>query len=82
MDLRVRLLRVNYDDTSVPLVLLDEGQDFGALFAEWCKQDDAFCDGRLSEREWRDIASFMGDRGVTVLPASAVHDLCDYYGVL
>jgi hypothetical protein len=72
---------VNYDEGSVPLVLVDEGQDFEALYAEWCALDDAFCDGRLPERQWRDIEGFLLERGVTVLEPSAVQDLCDFYGI-
>jgi hypothetical protein len=78
----IRLLRVNYDEGAVPLLIVDDGKDFESLDAEWCALDDAFCDGRIGERQWQEVQSFLRDRGVTVIEPSAVQDLCDYYGMV
>lgn len=78
----IRLLRVNYDDGSLPLLLLDEGQDFESLFAEWCAMDDAFCEDLIPERCWQDVHAFLTSQGVTVIEPAAVQDLCEFYGLL
>src|SRR5580704_13949938 len=62
------------------LILLDEGQDFEALCTEWCRMDDAFCEGSLPESKWQDIATFLRKRNVTVIEPVGAQVLADYYG--
>lgn len=62
------------------LILLDQGQDFDALYREWCAMDDAFCDGTLPESKWQDIATFLRKRQVAVIEPFEVQTLADYYG--
>src|SRR5580658_7129251 len=72
-----RILKTNRTEY---LILLDDGQDFEALYSEWCKMDDAFCEGVLPESKWQDIATFLRKRQVTVIEPFGVHVLADYYG--
>ena len=72
-----RILKTNRTEF---LILLDDGQDFEALYTEWCKMDDAFCDGALPESKWQDIATFLRTRSVTVIEPTDSQILADYYG--
>jgi hypothetical protein len=71
-----RVLKTNRTEY---LILVDNGQDFEALYADWCKMDDAFCDGALPESKWQDIATFLRKRQVTVIEPIGTHVLADYY---
>lgn len=77
----IRLLHVLRGGGQAPLVLVDEGQDFDALYAEWCDQDDAYCDGQMDDRQWEDIESFLEKRAVTIIKPVEVQDLGDFYGL-
>ena len=73
----LRLLRICGDQA--PLVIVDDGQDFDTLYTRWCEQDDAYCEGLISEKQWQDAAEFLRGHGVTVLEPAAVDDLGDFY---
>ena len=72
-----RILKTNRTEY---LILLDNGQDFESLYTEWCRMDDAFCDGELPESKWQDIATFLRKRQVTVIEPFDAQVLADYYG--
>ena len=72
-----RILKTNRTEY---LILLDDGRDFEALYTEWCKLDDAFCEGSLPESKWQDIATFLRKRQVTVIDPLGVNVLADFYG--
>jgi hypothetical protein len=71
-----RILKTNRTEY---LIVMDDGQDFEAMYAEWCRMDDAFCEGELPESKWQDIATFLRKRHVTVIEPFCVHVLADYY---
>jgi hypothetical protein len=74
----IRLLHA-YGEDRPPLILLDDGQDFEAIYAKWCQQDDAFCEGLISEKEWRAPEDFLRGQGVVILEPLSVDQLGDFY---
>ena len=71
-----RILRTNREEF---VIVVDEGQNFEALFGAWCAMDDAFCEGELPESKWQDIITFLRHRAVTVIEPLMVQNLADYY---
>ena len=49
MNVKLRILRTNRTEY---VILVDESQDFAALYREWCMLDDKFCDDELPDSEW------------------------------
>lgn len=68
--MKVRLVHL-YEADMIEAVLLDEGQDFPALYAEFNAQDGAMCDERDEDgpahRAWLSFTSFMESRGVKIV---------------
>ena len=71
-----RILKTNRDEY---LILLDDGQDFEALYGEWCALDDAFCEGKLPENKWMDVGTFLRKKDVTVIEPFDIQTLADFY---
>ena len=61
--LRVRLAYVDEEDDD-PVVLLDEGQDFKALFVEFNRLDTMYVHG---EGDYTGFTDFMESKGVTIV---------------
>lgn len=62
-----------------PLILVDEGQDFEAIYTAWCAQDDAFCEDRIDVSEWDDIVTFLRKHNVTIIEPAAIDELGEFY---
>lgn len=71
-----RILKANRDEY---LIVVDDGQDFDALYTEWCRLDDAFCEGKIPESKWQDVTTFLRKRKVVVIEPLDVQALVDYY---
>jgi hypothetical protein len=75
-ELTLRILKTNRTEY---LIVVDDGQDLEGLYAEWCRLDDAFCEGELAEKEWMEVDKFLRSKGVQVIAPSEVQVLAEFY---
>ena len=61
---KLRLVRI---DTYIYRILVDEGQDFQALYREFWEHDDKYTNGDVIEAEYMPFEAFMAHKGVKVL---------------